>query len=333
MKILLTGATGFLGGRVAEALIAAGHTVRCLVRDPSRAVLSRGGEAVRGDVADAASFCRAALGAEIIVHLAALVRAWRRDRREFDRTNLEGLQHALEASRESGARLLYTSSFIVLGPTDGRVVGEDAPRPAPRFHNDYHRTKWLADQLARHAALEGRPIVRLYPGIVYGPGALTEGNHVVRLLLQHARGELPGILGRGDLRMCFAYVRDVAAGFVAAIDRAPSGSGYILGGENRTTRDLFDAFQSASGITPPRRSIPFWLASAHGRYQRWRAEITGIEPEVTDQIVGIYRHEWAFSSVAAQRDLGYQITPLTEGIRETTAWLTATGRLPRSDKG
>ena len=331
MRVLVTGVTGFLGGRVAEGLVSAGHAVRGLVRDPGRwASRPPEAEAVQGDVTDAASFLRAARGSQAIVHCAALVKVWVRDRREFDRTNLEGLKHAVDAAREARARLVYTSSFIALGPTDGRVFDEDTPRLVGRFHNDYERTKWLADQLARQVAADGFPIVRLYPGIAYGPGASTPGNHVVRLLLQHARGSLPGMLGRGDRRMCFAYVDDVVKGFVAALERAPLGSGYVLGGENRTTRELFDAFQKASGVAPPTRRIPFWAAAMAGKLKRWRAELTGVEPDVTDQVVGIYRHDWAYSSARAERELNYRITPFQDGIRETTEWLRKIGELPPS---
>jgi len=332
VKVLVTGATGFLGGRVAEALRASGHEVRCLVREPQRAALPPTLDAVRGDVTDPAAFREAASGTQAIVHCAALVRSWTRDRRDFDRVNLGGLKNALDASREVGARLLFTSSFIVLGPSQGTVLSEDASSSAPRLHNDYQRTKWLADQLARHAAAQGAAVVRLYPGVVYGPGHLTQGNHVVRLLLQHARGELPGLLGGGNRRICFSYAADVAAGFVAALERAPAGSAYLLGGENRTVADLFEAFHAASGIAPPRRSVPFWMAAVLGRYQRWRAELFGIEPELTDEVVQIYRREWAFSSARAERELGYAITPLEEGIRETARWLLATGRLPASER-
>lgn len=329
MRVLVTGVTGFLGGRVAEGLAAAGHVVRGFVRNPEGWTWRPpGAEESRGDVTDAASFRRAAAGCEAVVHCAALVKVWARERQEFDRTNLEGLKNAADAAREAGARLIYTSSFIALGPTDGRVFEEDTPRLVQHFHNDYERTKWLADQLARHLAKEGFPIVRLYPGVVYGPGALSAGNHVVELLLKHARGKLPGLLGRGDRRMCLAYVKDVVSGFIAALERAPDGSGYILGGENRTTRELFETFARASGIAPPRRKIPFWLAAAVGKVGRWRAELTGSEPEMTDEVVGIYTHDWAYSSSRAQKDLGYRITSFEQGIRETTGWLREIGELP-----
>jgi NAD+-dependent farnesol dehydrogenase len=329
VKVLVTGVTGYLGGRVAGRIAASGHEVRGLVRDEARwKRRPEGARAIVGDVTDAAVFEKAAEGCDAVVHAAALVKNWVRDRGEFDRVNLGGFRNAVAAARSAGAKLLYASSFIALGPTDGATFDEDTPRASLGFHNDYERTKWTADQAARRLALDGYPIVRLYPGVVYGPGELTAGSHVVGLLLQHARGRLPGYLGRGSLRQCFAYIDDVAAGFGSALTRAAPGSGYILGGENRTAIDLFGAFEKAAGIAPPRRSVPFWVAGLIGKLERWRAWVTSVPPELTDEVVGVYRHEWAFSSARAERDLGYRITPLGEGIARTVAWLRESGELP-----
>ena len=88
-----------------------------------------------------------------------------------------------------------------------------------------------------------------------------------------------------------------------------------------------DAFERASGIAPPRRHIPFAVAEWIGRLQRWRANLFGIEPDLTDEIVGIYRHEWAYSSERAVRELQYSITSLDRGIEQTVAWLRETGRM------
>jgi nucleoside-diphosphate-sugar epimerase len=123
-------------------------------------------------------------------------------------------------------------------------------------------------------------------------------------------------------------VDDVTAGFVSALEKAKPGSGYILGGDNRTVLELFDCFEAASGVLPPRRKIPFGVATLIGKLQRWRAQLTGMEPELTDEVVGVYRHEWAYSSDAAVRDLGYRVTALEDGVVETTAWLRSTGELP-----
>lgn len=328
MKVLVSGVTGFLGGRVATLLAGAGHEVRGFVRDPSRwGDRPDGAEVARGDVTDAAAYAEAARGCDVVVHGAALVKAWARDPGEFDRVNVGGLAHAAEAARGAGARLLHVSSFFALGPTDGRIFDEETPRASQDFHNDYERTKTLADRLARSLQADGLPLVRLYPGVVYGPGNLTSGNHVVGLLLDHARGKIPGILGRGDGLQCFAYVEDVAEGVVRAVERAEPGSAYILGGDNRSTVDLFRAFQAATGIRPPRLRIPYAAAEAVGWVERRLAELTGREPTITDQVARIYRREWAYSSERAVRELGYRVTHLEEGVARTVAWLREVGRL------
>ena len=328
MKVMVSGVTGFLGGRVAAKLAEAGHQVVGFCRDESRwADRPASATAVVGDVTDRAAVERAVDGCDAAVHAAALVKTWVRDKRQFDRVNVEGLGYMLEACRGTVSRLVYTSSFIALGPTDGTTFDERTPRATQTFNNDYERTKWVADQLARNADSRDLDLVRVYPGVVFGPGALTQGNHVVQLLLQHARGKLPGMLGSGDLRQCFAFVDDVAAGVVLALDKGTAGDGYILGGENRTGVELFAAFEAATGIAPPTRKIPFWAATGIGKLQRWRAELLGIEPELTDEVVGVYRHEWAYASDKAQRELGYRITPFSEAIERTVAWARGIGEL------
>lgn len=328
-KVLVSGVTGFLGGRVAVALASAGHVVRGFVRDPARWTGRPGGaEIATGDVTDAEAFRRAAEGCDAIVHAAALVKVWLRDPSGFDRVNVGGFSNALEASRSSGAKLVYVSSFFALGPTDGTTFDEQTPHPPLGPFNDYERTKHAADRLAREAAGAGLPVVRLYPGVIYGPGAMTEGNHVVATLLQHARGKLPGMLGPGDRRWCFAFVDDVAEGVVAATERAAPGSAYLLGGDNRTLTELFAIFAAETGIAPPRRHIPYGVAAAIGRLQRLGAEWFGMAPQLTEREVAIYRHEWAYRSERAIRELGYRARPLEEGVARTVAWLRETGALP-----
>ena len=334
MRVLVTGVTGFLGGRIAARLAGDGHVVSGLVRVRKRwADREEKIEAVEGDVLDAAAVRRAVSGCDAVVHCAAMVKPWAKDRGTFDRVNVGGLRHVLDAARAADARVVYTSSFIALGPTDGATFDEDTPRAAGQPHNDYERTKLAADRVARDAAAEGFPIVRLYPGVAYGPGAITAGNHVVTNLIRHARGKVPGLLGAGDRRMSFAYVDDIASGFAAALERAKDGSAYILGGDNKTLVDLFAAFEAETGIAPPKMKIPYALARFAGRLERWRAELFGIEPEVTDEIVRIYAHEWAYSSARAEAELGYAITPLRDGIAKTVAWLREYGALPPRGSG
>ena len=180
MRVLLTGATGFLGRTVARHLAARGHALRVLARPTSRLEgLPEGVEVATGDVTDAGSLARAAEGCDAIVHVAALVKIWVPDPEHFEAVNVGGLRNALAAARAAGARLVYTSSFIALGPSGPGALDAARPHPGPPFRNAYERTKARADALAREAAAGGQDVVTLYPGVIYGPGDMTEGNIVV----------------------------------------------------------------------------------------------------------------------------------------------------------
>jgi farnesol dehydrogenase len=277
---------------------------------------------VQGDVTHLASLEHGMEGCQAVFHAAALVKRWARDPHEFERVNIEGLGNILKAASRTGARkIVYTSSFIALGPTDGKIADEDHD-PGPRiFHNDYERTKWAADRFARVRAREGEPIVILYPGVIYGVGRLTDGNIIGQAVKKHLEGKLPGTIGPGDRRQCFTWVDDAADGHLLAFQKAEFGSRYILGGDNRTVRELFALVEKESGTPAPRRRIPYSVAAMVGKMQRFRASLTGREPELTDQEVRIYRREWAYSSDRAIRDLGYTITPLETGVARMVAWL------------
>ncbi|CAI7842946.1 unnamed protein product, partial [Closterium sp. NIES-53] len=124
MRILVTGATGFLGTALVTRLVEVGHNVRVLVRRSSDVSdLPLAAERAYGDVTDGASVLAAAEGCEAAFHLAALVQAWWPDERAFERVNVGGLENMLQALRETASlqRLVYVSSFFALGPTDGAI--------------------------------------------------------------------------------------------------------------------------------------------------------------------------------------------------------------------
>ncbi|HYM26327.1 MAG TPA: NAD-dependent epimerase/dehydratase family protein, partial [Vicinamibacterales bacterium] len=220
MRILVTGGTGYLGRAIVAALALRGHDLVIFGRSASRAGLP--GTAVDGDIRDADAVARAAAGCDAISHSAALVSIWRRRPADFDDVNVGGLRNVVAAhQRHRIGRIVYTSSFLALAPRDAA---------APIAANDYSRTKILADQAADEEVRNGAPIARVYPGVVYGPGRFTEGNLVGRLIADHLRRRLPGLVGP-EHRWSYSYVDDVAEGHCAAVERGESGARYILGGE------------------------------------------------------------------------------------------------------
>jgi NAD+-dependent farnesol dehydrogenase len=305
MKVFVTGGTGYLGRAVVHALTARGHQLVVFSRSASTSGLP--GTLADGDVRDGAAVERAMAGCDAVSHSAALVSIWRRRPADFDDINVGGLANVLAAAHTHRIpRILYTSSFVALPPRG---------RKAPLQANDYQRTKVAADRAADRAVLDGVPLVRVYPGVVYGPGTFTEGNLVGRLIADHLRRRLPGIIGPENAWSC-AYVDDVAAGHCAALERGTIGARYALGGENAPQRRVFDIVAQLTGRRPPAR-IPFPLATLMGAAEEARVALFGGTPLVTRGAVEIFRHDWSLDSGQAIRELDYRITPLLDGITST----------------
>jgi len=333
MRVLLTGGTGFLGRTVARPLAARGHALRVLARPTSRLEgLPEGVEVAAGDVTDPRSMTSAASGCDAVLHAAALVKIWVPDPSRFEAVNVGGLVNALAAARAAGARLVYTSSFMALGPSGKGALDAERPHPGPSFRNLYESTKARADTLAREAGTGGQDVVTVYPGVIYGPGDMTEGNIVARLIADHLNGRLPALVGPGDRRWSYVFVEDVAEGHALALEKGLSGDRFVLGGENATLAQVFDLVREIAGVPPPRLRIPYGAASVLGRAQWLWAETTGHPPQLTHGEVGIFLEEWACDSTRAERALGYEWRPLAEGLRETVRWLRDQGLAPSGER-
>ena len=305
MRVLVTGGTGYLGAAIVRALAARGHAPVVFARRASSAALP--GIAIDGDIRDLPALRSAASGADAIIHAAALVSLWQPRPVEFHEINVGGLHNVLDAVRTLGIqRLVYTSSFLALPP-----AGATTPLAA----NEYQRTKCEARDVALAAARGGAPIVTLFPGVVYGPGAATEGNLVGRLLRDHLAGRLPGVIGAAH-QWSFAYVDDVAGAHVTAIETAHAQGEYTLGGENAPQMRAFEIARQQTGVALPRR-IPAALAYAGAAMAEARTRVTGRPPIVTRGAVEIFLHDWPMNSDRSIRELSYRITPLAEGIPVT----------------
>lgn len=333
-SVFVTGATGFIGARLVEALVRRGQAVRALTRRATREPIpgsDGAGESgqqelvqwVRGDITDPDSLARGMQGCQSVYHLAAYAKNWARDPNMFFQQNVQGMRNVFEAAQRHGVdRVVWTSSIMTLGPTPPGVVGDETmPRANDTFLTEYERTKWLAEQEACQWAMRGLNVVIVNPTRVFGPGHMTEGNALARLIDDYDRGKVPILFNRGVNVGNYVLVDDVVEGHLLAMQHGRVGERYILGGENVTLREFFRTIDRVSGKRhfqlPMLRISPLVFAY----FQQKRAEWFGVYPTISPGWVRTFAVDWAFRCDKAHRELGYQPTPFEEGIRRTYQWL------------
>jgi dihydroflavonol-4-reductase len=325
MRILVTGATGFVGSWVARELVLRGHAVRALVRPHSSLANLEGLalERVEGDVTDRPSVERALQGCEAVVHTAGVLHF-----RSGDETRLYGVNHGsvgvvLGAALRAGVkRAVLTSSVAAMGGTlDPVVMDESRESNAEALGIDYFVSKLRGEREALRLAGEGLPVSVVRPAVALGPGDIYDSSATTFLAL--ARKRLPVVV-RGGTSFC--DVRDVARGHAEALERGRPGEVYILGGHNLEILDMVRRVARMTGVPPP-REVPYRIAVAAASLVELGSRLRGRRAKLSRQLIRASRLYTFVSSEKASRELGYAVRPFEDSLADTLRWYMAAGRL------
>jgi dihydroflavonol-4-reductase len=327
-KVLVTGASGFIGSAVARALVARGASVRLLMRPGSdrRNVAGLPAEEVVGDLADRASLERAVSGCDAVFHVAADYRLWVRDAAAMQQVNVDGTRWLMEAAMAAGVRrVVHTSSVATLGHRqDGRPADEHTPISLDDMVGPYKRSKFLGEREVRKLVERGLPAVIVNPSTPVGPHDIRP-TPTGRLIVEAMAGRMPAYVDTG---LNIVHVDDVAEGHLLALERGRIGERYILGGDDMSLAEILHALAAISGRSPPRVRLPRLALYPVAYASELLARLSGGEPFATVDGLKLARHHMYFSSRKAAEELGYSPRPAAEGLAAAAAWFRANGYLP-----
>lgn len=327
MKVLVTGASGFLGGHVSELLSARGDRVRAMVRKSSkRGHLEKlkGVEFFEGGVEEPERVAQAVEGVDAIVHAAGLVKARSAD--EFFAVNVGGTSNLVEAARrrrDKLKRFVLVSSLEACGPSDD---GEPVPLDQENPVTTYGRSKLAAEKVAL-AAKDDLPVVTLRPGAIYGP----RDAEILEMFKSIQRGMLP-LVGGGTAKGVWVYATDCAAACVRAIDAGvPSGRTYFVddGCGPLTLRQMLEDSERAlerRALFRANLPAPVFMTIARGvqAFGKVANRAVMLTPEKANMLL----QHWVCSSEDTRRELGWEPkVPWSEGVKLAVAWYRENGWL------
>ncbi|HUY18367.1 MAG TPA: NAD-dependent epimerase/dehydratase family protein [Candidatus Binataceae bacterium] len=319
--ILLTGASGFLGSHVSQALAARGEQVKMLVRRPERAqwLEGRGAQCVTGDLSSAAGLAAALKGCRCVIHCAALASDWGAWK-DFREANDDGVGRLLKACEAiSLDRFVHISTTDVYGYPDRDGLDETTPlrdRGLP-----YNSTKISGEQRVWAALEAGLAATIIRPGSIYGPRSVTLGREIVDYL----RSGAP-LIRSGRVNAGFVYVENCVDLILLAMTHpAAVGAAFNSIDEgDQSWHDYFEAICRALDLRMPRWSVPRAAAYSVGWLMELYGRTTGrtLRPLVTRTAVEIVGTRQGFSAARARQRLGFSPTiGFEEGIGRTTRWL------------
>lgn len=323
MKILVTGATGYFGQRLALTLAEAGNHVNILVRDPGSVNIPRHKNihVFKGDITNRQSITASIQDCEQVYHTAALVKIFARNAADFYKVNVEGTANVLSKALEAGVKkLVFTSSCGVMGPSLGEPRSENDPRIIS-FENDYEFTKFLAENLVRDYIHKGLFTVIVAPSKIFGPGIETHPMSVNKLIKKFILGKPTIIPGPGNIMSNYCFIDDVVQGHILAMAKGMGGEKYILGGENISYSNLFKMLRSLSGTKAKLMQFPKFFAQVWAILQWIQYKMTDKEPFATTKGIRHIFSNKTVTSEKAVRQLGYRLTPLDEGLQQTIQFL------------
>lgn len=321
MKILLTGATGFIGGALAIRLLEMGYSIRLLVRSKEAAELwsKRGADVVRGDITNIDDCKKATDSVHSVFHLAGLVGYSKAMHQQMVMVNVMGTQNILDAAIYSGVqKFIHMSSVTAIGASfDGKTpLTEDSEYNLSHLNLGYFETKRKAEQIVLDAARDGKiHALCLNPSTVYGAGDAQKGSRKTQLKV--ARGKFPFYTSGG---VNVVHVDDVINTFYKAWESGKSGERYIVAGDNITIKELFTKIAKAAGVRPPYIYLPNFVVHALGKIGD-ALEAQGKRGPINSENAWTSTMFHWFDSSKAQKELGLKPRPCEEAIGDSIAWI------------
>jgi dihydroflavonol-4-reductase len=327
-KVLVTGASGFVGSAVARCLVEAGFAVRALVRSKSPRAHLAGLDLdfLEGELRDRKSLERAMAGMRYVFHVAADYRLWAHDPGEIFASNVEGTRNVMEEAMRAGVeRVVYTSSVATLGlRPDGTAADESVPLSEEQGIGAYKRSKIAAERLVEAMVAErGLAAVIVNPSTPIGPRDVRP-TPTGRIIVEAAKGRIPAFVDTG---LNLVHVDDVASGHLAALRHGRIGERYILGGQNVLFAQMLADIAGLVGGRPPRIRLPWRALIPVAFAAEAIANLTGHEPFATLNGVYMAKHRMFFVSTKAEQALAYRSRHYGEGIEDAVRWFRDCGYL------
>lgn len=332
MKCFVTGASGFLGVSLVQALLERGHRVKALLRPGSdpRGLQGLACERVTGDILDRNLLVRELDGSDWCFHAAASYALWMRDYKPMFRVNVEGTRNVLEAAGRAGcSKIVYTSTGGCIGMPqahDGKIIpaNETEKIPDDQLCCAYKRSKFEAETVAIELYRKaGLPVIIVNPTAPVGPGD-ARPTPTGQIIVDYLNRRLPAYVDTG---LNWVHIRDVALGHILAAEKGRFGERYLLGNAagNLTLHQTFALLEKISGVPAPVKKIPLWLALRFAEVSEMGAFFTGKAPRATLAGVRMARHKMWFNPGKAVRELGLPQTPPEQAFADAVAWFRANG--------
>ena len=324
MKVLVTGATGFIGGNLARKLVERGHQVKALVRPGSNTMIidsigdRTGVEVMPGDILDAESVGRGLQGCQWVFHCAAAYTFWSKNPGDIYQTNVEGTAIVLDAAERAAVqRVVYTSTVGTIGLPVMGLGTECTEMPAAQLVGNYKKSKYQAEQIALEKARQGLPLVVVNPTATVGPWDVKP-TPTGKIVLDYLRGRMPAYIDTG---LNLVDVADVAEGHILAAEKGRAGQRYILGRRNLSLKEIFELLEGISGKKAPGTRIPRWLALGAGYFDRLvEGQLLGREPRIPLEGLRSAKKPTYVSCDKAVQELGLPQSPVEQALAEAVAW-------------
>jgi len=325
MKVLVTGATGFIGSHIVRALLSRDYEVRVLVRPGAddRNIRGLRVEVCPGDICDRGSLLRAVEGCRGIFHCAALYSFWCPDPAVIYRTNVEGTVNVMEAALQAGVgRVVYTSSACTVGlPEEG--PGREELFPSEReVIGHYKRSKYLAELRVIEMCRRGLPAVIVNPTTPIGSHDIKP-TPTGKIVLDFLRRRMPAYIDTG---LNLIDVEDVALGHVLAWERGRVGERYILGHRNLYFREILRMLSDLTGIRPPRIRLPRWLPLALSYLDGFiEGRLLRRPPFLQTEAIKMAWRPMFYDASKAFRELGLPRSPVEGALEKAVRWFRENG--------